>query len=133
MTAGELALTLAVVLLVLGFAGLMWALGRVNDSVRHLRSELEAWRDDVKPLIERLRQSTDDARLVVDEARQDLGRFDRVLGSAEAISGAVEGSSRATRAVLSVPVIKIASLASGTSRAARRWRQSDEPRRRTRR
>ena len=35
------------------------------------------------------------------EARDDLDRFDRVLGSAEAISGAVAGGSRVARAALS--------------------------------
>ncbi|MFM8856361.1 MAG: hypothetical protein ACKOI2_03990 [Actinomycetota bacterium] len=123
MTIGEFVLLLAVVLLVAGFAALMLALVRVNDSLRVLRGEMEMWRADVAPLIESLRESADDARSAMDEARLDLGRFDRVLGSAEAISGAVEGSARATRVALSTPVIKIAAFATGTSRAAQRLRK----------
>jgi hypothetical protein len=56
----------------------------------------------------------------VEEARDDLDRFDRVLGSAEAISSRVEGASRVARVALSTPVIKTVALASGTGRAARR-------------
>jgi hypothetical protein len=125
MTVGEFVLVVAVVLLIAGFAALMVALVRVNDSLHLLRSEMASWRADVVPLVESLRESTDDARSIVDEARLDLGRFDRVLGSAEAISEAVEGSARATRLALSTPVIKIAALATGTSRAAQKFRRSD--------
>jgi hypothetical protein len=122
----DFAMLVAVVLLVFAFAALMIALVRVNDSIRLMRSEMEKWRDDITPLVERLRTSADDARSVMDEARQDLGRFDRVLGSAEAISDAVEGSARATRLALSAPVIKIAAFATGTSRAARRMRSTQD-------
>lgn len=133
MTVGEFVLLLAVVLLVAGFVALMIALVRVNDSLGVLRAEMEMWRADLAPMIESLRESTDDARSVMDEARLDLGRFDRVLGSAEAISGAVEGSARVTRAALSTPVIKIAAFATGTSRAAQRLRRSGDRRMKGRR
>jgi hypothetical protein len=55
-------------------------------------------------------------------ARTDLERFDRVLGSAEAISDAVEGSGRVARTAFSAPVIKLAGLAAGSTRAVRRLR-----------
>ena len=54
------------------------------------------------------------------KARHDLDRFDRVLGSAEAISGAVAGGSRIARAALSAPVIKTVAIGTGTRRAVRR-------------
>ena len=70
------------------------------------------------------RRARVDAREVMDEARDDLERFDRVLGSAEAISDAVGvGGRRIYRAALSAPVIKATALATGTSRAARRMRR----------
>lgn len=131
MNVGDFVLLVAVIVLFAAFCALMIAVVRVGDSLRLLRTEMQMWRTDIAPLVERLRESTDDARLVMDEARQDLGRFDRVLGSAEAISGAVEGSARATRVALSTPVIKIAAFASGTSRAAKRLRgarDDNEPR-----
>ena len=52
-------------------------------------------------------------------------RFDRVLGSAEAISGAMAGGSRVARAALSAPVIKTVALGTGTSRAVRRLRRKE--------
>ena len=55
---------------------------RVLDTLKALRSEVEHLRAETQPLLAELRSS-------VDEARGDLERFDRVLGSAEAISGAV--------------------------------------------
>jgi hypothetical protein len=45
-----------------------------------------------------------------------------VLGSAEAISDAVDGTGRAARRAFSAPVIKVAGIATGTSRAVRRLR-----------
>lgn len=133
MTIQEFALLIAVVLLISGFCALIVLLLRLSDSLKHLESEMSSWRRDISPLVESLRESTQEARHAMDEARSDLGRFDRVLGSAEAISGAVEGSARATRIALSTPVIKIAAFASGTSRAARRIRSSEkETRRRSR-
>lgn len=128
MTASEFVLLLSAVLMVVVFAALAVSLVRVNDSMRTLRNEMQTWRREISPLVESLRESTEDARTVMDEARLDLGRFDKVLGSAEAISGAVEGSARATRVALSTPVIKLAAFASGTSRAARRLRDSSDPR-----
>jgi hypothetical protein len=59
----------------------------------------------------------------VNAARSDLDRFDRVVGSAEAISGAMSGSGRVARTAFSVPVIKAAGVATGTSRALRRLRR----------
>ena len=122
MTAGELAVLLAAVLCAIGFAALVVVLLRVQDSLREVRGEVQALRAETRPLIDDLRRSTLEARAAMDEARDDLDRFDRVLGSAEAISGAVAGGSRVARAALSAPVIKTTALATGTRRAVRRWR-----------
>ena len=122
MTAGDLALTLAAVLCTLGFAALIVVLMRVLDTLQSLRSEVASLREETRPLLRDLRASAEEARHTMDEARTDLARFDRVLGSAEAISGAVDGSSRVARTAFSVPVIKLAGLATGTSRAVRKIR-----------
>ena len=122
MTAGQLALVVATVLCALGFAALCVALVRVLDALRAVQSELGALRAETRPLLADLRAS-------VDGARGDLDRFDRVLGSAEAISANVEGASRVARAALSAPIIKTVALASGTRRAARRLRRSETGRR----
>jgi uncharacterized protein YoxC len=125
MTAGDLALTLAAVLCALGFAALVVVLMRVLDTLKALRSEVASLREETRPLLHDLRASAEEARHTMDEARTDLARFDRVLGSAEAISEAVDGSSRVARTAFSVPVIKLAGLATGTSRAVRKIRGRD--------
>jgi hypothetical protein len=123
-TAGELVVVLAAVLCALGFAALVVVLVRVLDTLRVLRHEIASLRDDTRPLLDELRASTDEAREAVHEARTDLDRFDRVLGSAEAISGAMSGSGRVARTAFSAPVIKAAGVATGTSRALRRLRRA---------
>lgn len=127
MTAGDLAVTLAAVLCALGFAALVAVLMRVLDAIGLLRQEVQAMRAETQPLLDQMRTSTEDARTTIDQARDDLERFDRVLGSAEAISGAVEGSSRVARTAFSVPAIKLAGLATGTSRTFRRLRGTSDP------
>jgi hypothetical protein len=123
-SAGELVVVLAAVLCALGFAALVVVLVRVLDTLRLLRHEIASLRDDTRPLLDELRASTDEAREAVHEARTDLDRFDRVLGSAEAISGAMSGSGRVARTAFSAPVIKAAGVATGTSRALRRLRRA---------
>lgn len=125
MTAGDLALTLAALLCTIGFAALVVVLVRVLDMLKLLRTEVAEMRNQTQPLIDELRTSAVEARTTMDAARTDLERFDRVLGSAEAISGAVDGSSRVARTAFSVPVIKLAGLATGTSRAVRKIRGRD--------
>ncbi|CAB4813554.1 MAG: DUF948 domain-containing protein [Actinobacteria bacterium] len=126
MTAGELAVVVATVLCAIGFAALIVVLLRVLDTLKSLRGEVESLRAETRPLLAELQLSTDQARATMAEARHDLDRFDRVLGSAEAISDAVSGGGRVARAALSVPVIKVAGIATGTSRAWRRLRRTDQ-------
>lgn len=125
MSAGDLAVTLAALLCAFGFTALIVVLMRVLDTLKALRVEVESLRRETGPLLVDLRESTDEAREAMDTAREDLERFDRVLGSAEAISEAVEGSSRLARRAFSVPVIKAAGIATGTSRTVRRLRRRD--------
>jgi hypothetical protein len=125
MSAADLAVTLAALLCALGFAALVVVLVRVLDTLKALRREVESLRQETRPLLAELRESTAEARTAMAVARIDLERFDRVLGSAEAISDAVEGSGRVARTAFSVPVIKVAGLATGTSRAVRRLRGRD--------
>jgi uncharacterized protein YoxC len=127
MSAGDLAVTLAAVLCAIGFAALVVVLVRVLDTLKCLRGEVEALRSETRPLLAELRSSTEEARETIDVARSDLERFDRVLGSAEAISDAVEGSGRVARRAFSAPMIKAAGLATGTSRTVRRLRRKGTP------
>ena len=89
MTAGDLALVVGTVLCALGFAALIVVLLRVLDTLRSLRREVESLRSETRPLLAELQASTAEARSAMRAARSDLDRFDRVLGSAEAISDAM--------------------------------------------
>ena len=91
MTAGELAILLAAVLISIGFAALIVVLVRVLDAMRDLRREVDDLRAEPGPLLIELKVASDDAQASIAEARADLERFDRVLGSAEAIGDAVGG------------------------------------------
>jgi ABC-type transporter Mla subunit MlaD len=119
MSAGDLAVVIAVLLCALGFTALVVVLMRVLAALAELRREISELRAETRPLLAELRAS-------VDDARDDLDRFDRVLGSAEAISANVEGVSRVARIAFSTPLIKTVALASGTSRTASRLRKSKE-------
>ena len=125
MSAGDLAVTLAALLCAFGFAALIVVLVRVLDTLKALRLEVESLRKETGPLLAELRESTDEAREAMDTAREDLDRFDRVLGSAEAISDAMDGSSRFAKRAFSVPMIKAAGIATGTSRTVRKLRRKD--------
>ncbi|WP_420450347.1 hypothetical protein [Ilumatobacter sp.] len=113
MTAGELVVVLAAVLLSIGFAALVVVLLRVLDAVRDLRGEVVEMREQTRPLIDELRESAH-------VARQDLERFDKVLGSAEAIGDAV--GSTVARSAYSSPAIKAAGVARGAGRTWSRLR-----------
>ncbi len=112
MSAGDLALVVATVLCALAFAALVLVLARVLQALQAVQATLG-----------RLSTQADELRATVDTARADLDRFDRVLGSAEAISNNVEGATRVAKVALSRPVIKTVALASGTQQAARRLRR----------
>jgi hypothetical protein len=126
MTTGEVLLVAAIVLLAIGFALLIVVLLRVLDVTNHLRNEVTDLRGETRMLIDDLRVSTDEARESVDEARHDLERFDRVLGSAEAIGDAV--GSTVARGAFSSPSIKAAGLARGASRTVARLRRKSPSR-----
>ena len=89
MTAGELLLVVGVVLCALAFAALAVTLVRVRDTLGDLRrrGRRAACRDGAAARRAARRRPTRRGE-VIDEARDDLERFDRVLGSAEAISDA---------------------------------------------
>lgn len=127
MSAGDLVVVLAAFILLIGFAALTIVLQRVLYTLRDLRREVGDLRAETQPLIEDLRDSAADARSTVSEARHDLERFDKVLGSAEAIGDAV--GSRVTKTAFSSPAIKAAGVATGSKRAWRRLRGQPEPRR----
>ncbi|PIE31765.1 MAG: hypothetical protein CSA55_04900 [Ilumatobacter coccineus] len=124
MTTGELAMVIVGVLGVIAFAALVVALVRVLDTLNAVRGEIATLRADTDDLLRDMQATTDAARGAVDEARDDLERFDRVLGSAEAISSAASRRSvKVARIALSTPIIKAVGLASGVRRTASQLRR----------
>ena len=117
MTSGELAIAIGVFLCIVAFTALVVVLVRVLQMLSELRSDLGVFRDEIVPLVVELRQAANDTRGVIDDAREDLARFDRVIGSAESVSEVLADTSRVARTVLSAPVIKAAALATGTKQA----------------
>ena len=69
-TAGDLALVLTTVLCVLGFIGLALVLMRMLQALREIQAAVDDLRAKTEPLLAELRES-------VEEARDDLDRFDR--------------------------------------------------------
>jgi uncharacterized protein YoxC len=113
----DTALVVVLVLCAVAFAALLLVLYRVLIALADLRADLALLEAEIVPMVGELRTATEETRSIIDTARGDLQRFDRVLGSAESISEAVADTSRVARTVLSVPVIKAAAVASGAKRA----------------
>ena len=120
MTAGEVLLVAGAVLGALAFAALGGdAAAGAGHAAAPCAREVAAMRAETAPLLADLRTSTDEARAAVEAAQADLDRFDKVLGSAEAISVTAARAGGVARTTLSAPMIKAAGLATGTSRAVR--------------
>jgi uncharacterized protein YoxC len=111
------ALVVVLVLCAVALAALVLVLYRVLVALADLRSDLEVIESRLMPMVDELRDATRESRDIIDAARGDLKRFDKVLGSAESVAEAVADTSRVARTVLSAPVIKVAAAATGTKRA----------------
>jgi uncharacterized protein YoxC len=125
MSASELALVVGAVLCALAFAALAVTLVRTRDTLADLRRDVAEMRRDTAELLREVQSATAAASNTVATARADLDRFDRVLGSAEAISDAVGRSRLLARTGFSTPVIKAVGVAAGTSRAVQRLRRGE--------
>jgi hypothetical protein len=104
-----IASVVAVVLLAFALASILRTLRAVRESVDLLRSE-------TVPVMAELGDT-------VRTASAELERVDDLLGTAESITGTVDSASRLAYLAFSNPVIKGLAFATGTGRAARRFRQ----------
>ncbi len=135
MTGRDVAVIVGLVMCFFAFAALSIVLLQVLSALRELRSDLDLFESRVLPLMADLRDATDETREVVDDAREDLERFDRVLGSAEMVSSALADTSRVARTVITSPLIKTVAVARGVSRGLRKFSTStptQAPQRKTR-
>ena len=135
MTGRDIAVIVGLVMCFFAFAALSIVLLQVLSALRELRTDLDLFESRVLPLMADLRDATDETREVVDDAREDLERFDRVLGSAEMVSTALADTSRVARTVITSPLIKTVAVARGVSRGLRKFSKSTPspgPQRKTR-
>ena len=133
MKGSDYVIVLGLVVCVLAIVALVVVLVKVLDALQMLRDSLEVLDTRLLPLVIDLRDAADETREVIDDARDDLQRFDRVLGSAEAISGAVADTSMVARTVISTPIIKAAAFARGASAALTGLTSAKANRRQTKR
>jgi len=96
---------------------LVWAIFSLNKTLRELRGAIQELRRETLPVVSEMRTA-------VSQANAELERVDTLLGTAESISSTVDSASRLAYLAFSNPVIKTIAFASGTSRAARRFRRN---------
>lgn len=101
---------------VIGVGVLVFALVTMIRTLNAMRTTVEAIRAETLPVVR-------DLRSTVAKANGELERVDELLVSAESISGTVDSASRLLYLALSNPLIKVMAFATGTSRAARRFRR----------
>jgi len=98
----------AVVLLAVALVALVRTLRAMRDVATLLRTE-------TVPVL-------DDLRDTVDAANDEIERLDRLVTTAESVTGTVDSASRLAYLAMANPVIKGVAFASGTAKAARRLR-----------
>jgi hypothetical protein len=99
---------MAVVLLGVALVALVRTLRAMRDVATLLRTE-------TVPVLE-------DLRATVDSANDEIDRLDRLVTTAESVTGTVDSASRLAYLAMANPVIKGVAFASGTAKAARRLR-----------
>jgi hypothetical protein len=98
----------AVVLLAVATTALVRTLKALREVAGLLRTE-------TVPVLEELRDT-------VDAANHEIVRLDRLVTTAESVTGTVDSASRLAYIAMANPVIKGVAFASGTAKAARRLR-----------
>ena len=94
------------------------ALIALTRTLRALREVAELMRTETAPVLGDLRDT-------VRAANQELQRFDRLVSTAESVTGTVDSASRLAYLAMANPVIKGVAFASGTAKAARRLRKKE--------
>ena len=116
MSATELAALIMAIASVVAVVLLAVVLLSITKTLRAVRDTVVLLRTETVPVIADLGEAVRNANVEID-------RVGGVLGTAESIGGTVDSASRLAYLAFSNPVIKGLALASGTSRAARRFRR----------
>ncbi len=109
--AGVVAVTSAVAVLVL-----LYAVVQLTKTLKVLAESIDELRHETLPAVTELRGT-------VQQASAELERVDALLGTAESISATVDSASKLAYLAFSNPVIKSIAFATGTGRAAKRFRK----------
>lgn len=115
MTATELAAVIVAVCSVAAVVLLAVALVSLIRTLRALREVAALMRTEAVPVLDDLRDTTE-------AANYELERFDRLVTTAESVTGTVDNASKLAYVAMANPVIKGMAFASGTAKAARRLR-----------
>lgn len=116
MSATDLAALIVAIASVTAVVLMALTLASVTKTLKSVRETVELLRTETVPVIEELGD-------VVRSANTEIDRLGGVLGTAESIGGTVDSASRLAYLAFSNPVIKAMAVASGTTRAARRFRR----------
>jgi len=120
MSAGDVLAVVAATVVTMLVAVLAATLVALTRTLRELRATADALHDEAIPLL-------DAARAAVVEAEIEVDRVDRLVTSAERVSGAVDGASRLAARTFRSPVVKAMAFGTGVSRATQRLRDGEPP------
>lgn len=115
MTAADLAAVIVAVCSVAAVVLLAVATTSLIRTLKALREVASLLRTETVPVLEDLRDT-------VDAANHEIVRLDRLVTTAESVTGTVDSASRLAYIAMANPVIKGVAFASGTAKAARRLR-----------
>jgi hypothetical protein len=119
MTTTEMAAVIVAISSVAAAVLLMVTVVAVTRTLKALREVANLMRTETVPVL-------DDLRHTVRAANHELKRFDRLVSTAESVTGTVDSASRLAYLAMANPVIKGVAFASGTAKAARRLRRKQE-------
>jgi hypothetical protein len=119
MSATDLAAVIVAGASVVAVVLLAVALVALVRTLRAQREVAELMRTETVPVL-------DDLRDTVRGANIELERFDRLVTTAESVTGTVDSASRLAYLAMANPVIKGVAFASGTAKAARRLRRRED-------
>lgn len=118
MSASELAAVIVAICSVAAVVLLAVALVSLTRTLKALREVANLMRSETVPVL-------NDMRDTVKAANYELHRFDRLVNTAESVTGTVDSASRLAYLAMANPVIKGVAFASGTAKAARRLRKKE--------
>ena len=119
MSAGDWLAATGAVLLAVMLGGLLFALGSVAATLRDLRRTIQALQAESLAMV-------DDMRVALHDAENEIDRVGALLTTAESVGDHIDTASRIVNKTVTNPVVKVLALGSGTKRAVKRMRASEE-------